>query len=75
MQVQGVLFCPISRKSDQHLFSPNIITSSRENVMRINKIITSGKIHLLSNSLNEFWKEVYGDQSGEFVFGYWRVKS
>ena len=48
MQVQGVLFCPISRKSDQHLFSPNnIITSSREKVMRINKIITSGKIHVL----------------------------
>ena len=48
MQVQGVLFSPISPKSDQHLFSPNnIITSSREKVMRVNKIITSGKIHVL----------------------------
>ena len=48
MQVQGVWFCPLSLKSEQHLFSPNnIITSSREKVMRINKIITSGKIHVL----------------------------
>ena len=23
------------------------------------------------NSLNRFFKEMYGDQSGEFVFGYW----
>ena len=52
MQVQGVLFCPISPKSDQHLFSPNnIITSSREKFMRINKIITSGKIHVLWSSI------------------------
>ena len=24
-----------------------------------------------TNSLNRFFKEMYGDQSGEFVFGYW----
>ena len=24
-----------------------------------------------TNSLNQFFKEMYGDQSGEFVFGYW----
>ena len=23
-----------------------------------------------TNSLNQFFKEMYGDQSGEFVFGY-----
>ena len=23
-----------------------------------------------ANSLNQFFKEMYGDQSGEFVFGY-----
>ena len=44
MQVQGVLFCLITPKSDQHLFSRNNInTSSRAKVMRINKIITEGK--------------------------------
>ena len=26
---------------------------------------------LLSNSLNQFLLEIYGDQSGEFVFVYW----
>ena len=40
--------------------------------MRINKMITKGKIFdLLSNSLNSFMKEMYGDQFGEFVCGYW----
>ena len=29
---------------------------------------------LLSNSLNAFFKEMYGDQFGEFVCGYWGVK-
>ena len=29
---------------------------------------------LLSNSLNQFLQEMYGDQSGEFVFGYWGLK-
>ena len=24
-----------------------------------------------TKSLNQFFKEMYGDQSGEFVFGYW----
>ena len=24
-----------------------------------------------TNFLNWFFKEMYGDQSGEFVFGYW----
>ena len=27
-----------------------------------------------SNSLNLFFKEMYKDQFGEFVFGYWGLK-
>ena len=39
---------------------------SRAKSMRINKMITKRKIFdLLSNSLNQFFKEMYGDQSGE----------
>ena len=29
---------------------------------------------LLTNSLNSFFKEMYGDQFGEFVCGYWGLK-
>jgi len=29
---------------------------------------------LQTNSLNQFSKEKYGDQSKEFVFGYWSLK-
>ena len=40
--------------------------------MTINKMITKRKIFdLLSNSLDLFFKEMYGDQFGEFVCGYW----
>ena len=43
--------------------------------MRINKIITKRKIFdLLPNSLNLFFKEMYGDQFGEFVCRYWDLK-
>ena len=43
--------------------------------MRINKLITKRSIFdLLSNSLNQFFKEMYGDQSGEFVCRYWGLK-
>ena len=31
-------------------------------------------LDLLSNSLNLFLKEMYRDQSGEFVCGYWGLK-
>ena len=30
--------------------------------------------HLKPNSLNVFFKEMYRDQSGEFVFGYWGLQ-
>ena len=43
--------------------------------MRINKIITKRKIFdLFSNSLNLFFKEMYGDQFGEFVCRYCDLK-
>ena len=44
-----------------------IKTLSREEVMRSNKMITN----LLSNSVNQFFKEMYGDQFKEFASGYW----
>ena len=49
-------------------------TSSKEKVMAINKMITKGKcFDLLSSSLNEVFKEMYVDQSGESVCGYWGI--
>ena len=40
--------------------------------MRINQMITKEKcLDLILNSLNLFIKEMYGDQFGEFVRGYW----
>ena len=67
---------PLSPNSDQHQFSPNDIhTMSRAKSRRINKMITKRKIFdLLSNSLNSFFTEMYGDQSGEFGCGYWGLK-
>ena len=56
-------------KSDQHQFSPNKFnTLWREKIISIYKMM--GKpFNLLSNSLYYFFKEMYGDQSGEFVCG------
>ena len=43
--------------------------------MRINKMITKRKtFDLLPKSLNLFFKEMDGDQFGEFVCGYWDLK-
>ena len=55
---------PLSPKSDQHQFSPNNTNAlSKEKGVRINKMITKWKMinDLLSNSLNLFFKEMYGD--------------
>ena len=62
--------------SDHHQFSPyDIHRLSRDKVMRINKMITWEKcFDLLTNSLNRFFKEMYRDQFGEFVFVYWGLK-
>ena len=39
------------------------------------KTIDDGQsFDLQTNSLNQFSKEEYGDQSKEFVFGYWVLK-
>ena len=32
------------------------------------------RFDLQTNSLNLFFKEMYGDQSWEFVFGYWGLE-
>ena len=44
--------------------------------MRINKNNVHQRENALifSNSLNKFFKEMYGDQFGEFVCGYWGLK-
>ena len=67
---------PLSPNSDQHQFSPNNIHRlSSATSMRINQMITKRKISdLLSISPNLFCKEMYGDQFGEFVCGYWGLK-
>ena len=40
----------------------------REMVMRVDEMITKD---LLSNSLNKFFKEMYGDQFGELIICKW----
>ena len=56
----------VSRKSEQHPFSPNNIdANSKDEVMRI----YTNLFNLL------FFKEMYGDQRREFVRGYWDLKS
>ena len=69
-------FDPVSPKSDQHQFSPNNInTQSKEMVMRINKMITTGKMLWSFIKFSPLIsKQMYEDQSGEFVFGYWGLK-
>ena len=68
----AALFCmlkvvtlnPSSPNSAQDQFSPNDIHRlSGAKSMRIDKMITKRKIFdLLPNSLNSFFKEMYGDQ-------------
>jgi len=50
-------------------------TKSKEEVMRINDMITKEKcFDLLFNCLNQFFKDMYKDQLREIVCGYlgWR---
>ena len=43
--------------------------------MKIDKMITKRKcFDLLSNSLNELFREMYSDLFGEFESGYWGFK-
>ena len=67
---------PLSPNSDQHRLSPNNIhTLSRDKLWELIKWSPKRECHdLLSNSLNSFFKEIYRDQFGEFVCGYWGFK-
>lgn len=63
---------------DQHQFTPNnISTSARERLWESSKWSSKRKcFDLLSISPNQFFKETYGDRSGEFIcrYGAERVK-
>ena len=69
-------FNPLSPNSDQHQFSPNNIhTLSRNKVMRINEMITKEKMPRSFIKVPQLiLKGNYGDQFGEFVWGYWDLK-
>ena len=69
-------YIPLSPNSDQHQFSPNDIhTYQGKWLWELIKCSPKRKyLDLLSNSLNLFLKEMYGDQFGEFVCGYWGLK-
>ena len=61
-------------KNDQHQFSPNNISrSTRVQAMRITKLITKGAMLWFKFS-QLFLKEMYGDQSGQFVCGSYGLK-
>ena len=47
----------------------NFSTNNIETLKR-NKVTRNKRFDLLSNSLNLLFKEIYRDQSGEFVCGY-----
>ena len=68
---------PLSANSDQKQFSPNNThTLSRDKVMRINKMITKGKMPWSFIKFSQVLiKKIYGDQFGEFVCGYWGLKA
>ena len=69
-------YIPLSPNSDQHQFSPNDIhTYQGKWLWELIKCSPKRKyLDLLSNSLNLFLKEMYGDQLGEIVCGYWGLK-
>ena len=68
---QNSLLNPVRNKGDQHEFSlNNISTSSRENPMRINKMISDGKM-LFSQHIFEgnVWKSVWWIVRGYSLLG------
>ena len=73
---RNLCFNPLWHNSVQNQFSPNDNHRlARAKSTRINKMILTRKIFdLLLNSLNYFFKEMYGDQFGEFVCGYRGLK-
>ena len=66
----------MSANGDQQQFSPNNIhTLSRDKVMRINKMITKGKMPWSFIKFSQvILKGNVGDQFGEFVCGHWGLK-
>ena len=72
----GGIINPLIPSSDQDQFSSNNIqTLSRDKLGELIKWSPKRKyLDLLSDSLNHFFKEMYGDQFGEFVCGYWGLK-
>ena len=69
-------YIPLRPNSDRHQFSPNDIhTYQVKWLWELIKCSPKRKyLDRLSNSLNLFWKDMYGDQFGEFVCGYWGLK-
>ena len=72
-KTKNIQLNPLSPNSDQDQISPNNNhTLSRDKLWEFIKWSHKRKcLDLLSNSLNSFFKEMYGDQFGEFVCGYW----
>ena len=76
-KLYSLTFNPLSPNSDQDQFSANNIhTLSTDKLWELIKWSPKRKrLDLSSNSLNLFFKEMYGDQFGEFVCGYWGLKA
>ena len=68
----------MSPKSDQSQFSPKKISMINIEKMfwEVVRWSPDGKSidQQTINSLNQFFREMYGDQSGEFILGYWGLK-
>ena len=65
----------LARVINVNFSTNNIETQKREQVKRNKQMNSKGKwFDLLSNSLKLLFKEIYRDQSGEFVCGYWDLK-
>ena len=61
----------LARVINVNFSNNNIEIQKREKVTRNKQMNNKGKCFgLLSNSLNLLFKEIYRDQSGEFVRGY-----
>ena len=65
----------LARVINANFSTNNIETQKRKKVTRNKQMNSKGKrFDLLSNSVNLLFKEIYRDQSGEFVCGYWGLK-
>ena len=61
----------LARVINVNFSTNNIETQKRKKVTRNKQMNSKGKrFDLLSNSVNLLFKEIYRDQSGEFVCGY-----